>query len=326
MRSVSEDIKKRDFAPVYVIYGEEAYLRENYRNALRKALTDPQDTLNFAKFSGKETDPDEVVALAVTLPFMAEKRVILVQDSGFFKSATDAIADYIESPAEDTVLIFEESEVDKRNKAFRLAKKAGYDVEAAKYGVDKLPDWVAMAFKRQGKKVSRETVNGLIDRVGSDMQGLDMEVKKISSYAGEREAVTGEDVLAVVSRNPAFTVFQMIDAIAEKKLNRAVGIYYDMLSEKESPFGILALMERHFRILMIAKDMSEKKLDNAAIASAAGVAPNIIWKYVNQSKKYSKTRIRGILDACVRADRDIKLGLAEDSVSVEMLIIGVASK
>ncbi len=325
MSKVSDDIKNKTFSPVYLIYGDEAYLRENYMNALKKALVAPDDTLNFTAFSGKETNPEEVVSLAVTLPFMAEKRVILVQNSGFFKSATDEIADYIESPSEDTVLIFVESEVDKRNRAFRIAKKDGYDVEAAKYDVKKLPDWIALNFKRCGKKVSRETVDLLMERVGNDMTALDMEVKKIASYAGDREIVTNEDVMKMVSRNPAFNVFQMIDAIAEKKLNRAVGIYYDMLSEKESPFGILALMERHFRILMIAKDMSEKKADNADIAKAAGIAPNIIWKYVNQSKKYSRTRIRSILEACVKADRDIKQGLVADNVSVELLIIKTAA-
>ena len=116
MSSVSEDIKNNTIRPVYLIYGDEAYLRDNYRNALIKALVAPGDNLNYNFFSGNRTDPDEVLSLADTLPFMAERRVIQVMDSGFFKKTDERIADYIANPSAETVLIFVESEVDKKTK------------------------------------------------------------------------------------------------------------------------------------------------------------------------------------------------------------------
>ncbi|MBR1523430.1 MAG: DNA polymerase III subunit delta [Lachnospiraceae bacterium] len=326
MGRISDDVKNRTFSPVYLIYGEEAYLKDNYRKSLIKALVSPGDNLNYSFFSGGGTDPGEVLSLAQTLPFMAEKRVVQVIDSGFFKKSDDDIVDYLEKPSPDTVLLFVESEVDKRGRAFKAASKAGYVVEAAKYDAKKLPQWVAAGFKRYEKKVKRETVDLLIDRVGTDMTALDMEIAKLSSYAGDRDIVTSEDVTELVSRSPAFNVFQMIDAIADRRLNRAVGIYYDMLAEKESPFGILALMERHYRGLLVVKDMNERKADPAEIAKGAGIPAFAVSKYGTQARKYSRGRLIKVLDSCVKADRDIKQGNMDPGIAVELLIVDTASE
>lgn len=324
MRKVSDDVKNKTFAPVYLIFGEEAYLRENYKNSLIKALVTPGDNLNYASFAGSGTDPDEVLSLAMTMPFMADKRVIYVKDSGFFKKTCDQIADYIESPSQDTVLIFDESDVDKRGRAYKTAKKGGYDAEAARYDDKKLPGWVAANFNRFDKKVSRDTVMLLIERAGKDMTTLDMEIRKLASYAGDREAVTSDDVLMLTSRSPEFTVYQMIDAIADRKLNKAVGIYYDMLAEKQSPYGILALIERQFRIMISVSDMNARKAPQDEIASAVGVQGWTVNKYSTQTRKFSRQRMIRVLDECVRADREIKQGKIGDNVAVELLIINTA--
>ena len=87
--TISEDIKNRTFKPVYLIFGDEGYLRENYRRRLTEALVTPGDTLNWASYSGAGVSAKEVVSLASTMPFMAEKRVILVRDSGWFKTSCE---------------------------------------------------------------------------------------------------------------------------------------------------------------------------------------------------------------------------------------------
>lgn len=326
MSSVSEDIKNNTIRPVYLIYGDEAYLRDNYRNALIKALVAPGDNLNYNFFSGNRTDPDEVLSLADTLPFMAERRVIQVMDSGFFKKTDERIADYIANPSAETVLIFVESEVDKKTKTFSAAKKAGYNVEAQRFDEKKLPQWIAANFKRYGKKVSRETVELITDRAGTDMRALDMEISKLSAFAGERDIVTSEDVMTLVHRNPDSNVFQMIEAVAERRPERAVGIYYDMLSEKESPQHILSLLERQYRIMLTVADLGGKGASAKEKAEAAGIRETIVWKYEKQAKKYTKYRLMNVLDACVKAGRDVFQGKIADNVAVELLIIETASR
>ena len=94
MKSVVEDIKKGSFKPVYLFYGEEAYLKQQYKNRLKDAVLPEGDTINLSIYSGKGIDVEEMIAQADTMPFFAEHRLLLIEDSGFFKNANQQLADY----------------------------------------------------------------------------------------------------------------------------------------------------------------------------------------------------------------------------------------
>ena len=116
MQTLNQDIKEHTFRPVYLIFGEETFLRNSYKNRLRDAVAG-EDTMNTAGFEGKGLDVQELVRLADTMPFFAERRLILVENSGFFKSAPDILVQYLPSMPDTTCLVFVESEVDKRSRA-----------------------------------------------------------------------------------------------------------------------------------------------------------------------------------------------------------------
>ena len=95
MKSIQEDIKKNEFQPVYLLYGEEAYLRQQYKQMLLKALRPEEDTMNFSKYEGKGVEPREIIDLGETMPFFASRRVILLENTGFFKNKCEELADYL---------------------------------------------------------------------------------------------------------------------------------------------------------------------------------------------------------------------------------------
>ena len=109
MKSVVEDIKKGSFKPVYLFYGEEAYLKQQYKNRLKDAVLPEGDTINLSIYSGKGIDVEEMIAQADTMPFFAEHRLLLIEDSGFFKNANQQLADYIPSIPEGTIMLFVET-------------------------------------------------------------------------------------------------------------------------------------------------------------------------------------------------------------------------
>ena len=124
-----EDIKNKQFKNIYLLTGEEVYLRMQYRKKLKEALVEDGDTMNVAIFSGKGTDPKEIIDLAETMPFFAEHRVILIDDSGFTKNACPELADYVAQIPESTCIILNEAEVDKRGKLYKAIKSKGRVVE-----------------------------------------------------------------------------------------------------------------------------------------------------------------------------------------------------
>ncbi|MBQ7463708.1 MAG: DNA polymerase III subunit delta [Lachnospiraceae bacterium] len=322
MADITADIKSGEYKSVYLIYGEERYLRENYAEKLLKALVSPGDNLNFSRFEGDGADIGEILSLAGTLPFMAEKRVVFVRDSGFFHKACDELFDYLENPSEDTVLIFDEEKTDKRSRNFKAVTKLKGDVQAVPMTGEKLKKWVAAYFsKKFDKKIRETTVELLLSRVGTDMSVLSSEISKIAGFAGDREIIEDFDVTAMTKRSPSGSVFEMIEAMTLKKQKEAVSIYYEMLEAKENPYGILSLIERNFRIIYIVKELTEKKESKQRIAEAAGIRDFLVPKYQRQAAKYSRTKIRQILDECAGSDADSKSGKIKDTLAVELLII-----
>ncbi len=129
MKNIQEDIKKQQFKPVYLLYGEEAYLRQQYKQMILKALMPEEDSMNFSRYEGKGVEPREIIDLAETMPFFADRRVILLENTGFFKNKCEELAEYMKQIPEYLCIIFVETEVDKRGKMYKAVRAAGRVVE-----------------------------------------------------------------------------------------------------------------------------------------------------------------------------------------------------
>lgn len=106
MRQITEDIKQNKFKQAYLLYGEERYLRRQYRERLREALCADGDTMNVHFYEGKDVSVGEIIDLAETLPFLAQRRVIFLSDSGLFKAGGEKMAEYLTAPCETSFLCF----------------------------------------------------------------------------------------------------------------------------------------------------------------------------------------------------------------------------
>ena len=111
MKTIDEQIRTGQFSNIYLLYGQENYLKQQYKNKLKQALAAPDDTMNTAYCEGSKINPLAVIDLAETMPFFAERRLILIEDSGFFKSGCDPLAEYLPKVPSSTIFIFTENEV-----------------------------------------------------------------------------------------------------------------------------------------------------------------------------------------------------------------------
>ena len=125
MKSIKADLDSGSFKPAYLLYGEEKYLIRQYRDRLVQALVPDADTMNFARYTGKDVNIPEVIDLCETIPFFADRRVILLEDTGFFKNKCDELADYMKELPEYLVLLFTEEQVDKRSRMYKAVSAAG---------------------------------------------------------------------------------------------------------------------------------------------------------------------------------------------------------
>lgn len=326
MKSIDEDIKTGRFQSVYLLYGEEDYLKKQYRQKLKNALSAPGDTMNASFFEGKNINPGEIIDLAETLPFFADRRLILIENSGVFKSSNEELAAYMKEIADTTCFVFVEDEVDKRSKMYKSVKDAGRIVEFARQTEAVLVQWILARLKRENKKITQPVMQLFLEKTGNDMENIDKELEKLFCYTMGAEVITAGDVEKVCVTQTTNKIFEMVNNIAEKKQKQALELYYDLLSLKEPPMRILFLIARQFQILLQVKELSRQGHDNKFIASKAGIPEFAVRKNLAQARSFSVEQLKEAVGDCVQAEEDVKTGNMNDRMAVEILIVKYSKK
>ncbi|MBQ8038967.1 MAG: DNA polymerase III subunit delta [Lachnospiraceae bacterium] len=321
MSIIDEDIKSGKLNHIYLIYGAESFLRKQYKERLKKALAPDDDTMNYSYFEGKDISAGEVIDLAETMPFLSDKRAIILENSPFFKSEGEKIAEYLNTVPDTTYLVFVEEGVDKRSKLYKSIAKNGCVVEAASLSEDKIITWILGILKKDNKKITQNTMHYLLGKIGTDMENIRQEVEKLICYCYDRDVITNEDIDAVCTTQISNQIFEMLDAMANKRQKVALQLYYNLLALKEPPMRILFLIGRQFNLLLQARLLKQKGYGDRAIAEKIGVPPFAATKYLNQASKFKMADLRQAVDECVEADEAVKSGNRNDRLSVELLII-----
>ncbi len=326
MKRIAQDIKNGQFNNIYLLYGEEAYLRRQYRDNLKKALVAEDDTLNCTSYSGKDINVNEIVDIAGTMPFFAERRVIIIENSGWLKSGEDRMVDLIKNLPDTTYIVFVESEVDKRSKLYKAVTAKGYAALCEMQDETMLKKWIMGLLKKENKRITPDALNLLLDKTGTNMENIRREVEKLVCYRYFDEGITVEDVEALCIVQVQNKIFDMVEAVAQKRQKEALDWYYDLLALKEAPMKILALISRQFHMLLQVKEMRQKGYPETDIAKQTGLnAYYLKKKYIPQAAQFQISQLETALRKCVEAEEDVKTGRMQDILSVELIIVGLSS-
>ena len=321
MKTIDNDIKMGQLKNVYLLYGTEDYLKRQYRDKLKHALVEPDDTMNFSAYEGKDINPKELIDLSETLPFFKEKRMILVENSGFFKNSCDDLAEYMSQVPESTCFVFVEEEVDKRSKLFKAASRAGSAVEFETPKEDMLVRWILGRIQREGKKITQSVMQLFLSKTGSDMENIDKELEKLICYTLDKTEIAAADVEAICTGQTENKIFEMIDAISAKNQKKTLDLYYDLLALKEAPMRILFLIARQFQNLLLIKSMSAKGYPAVSIAKTAGMPSFAVQKNLRQAGAFKINQLKEAIEDCGQAEEDVKTGRMADQLAVELLIV-----
>lgn len=321
MKGLNEDIKSGNLKQIYLLYGEEAYLKKQYKDKLSRAILPEDDTVNYAYYEGKGIRPEELIDLAETMPFFAEHRLIVVENSGFFKNASPELTDYMKSLPETACFVFVENEVDKRGKMYKAVKAKGRVTELSRQDERTLLYWIAGNVKKEGKRIKEASAKYLISKVGTDMENISKELEKLFSYTFGEEEITVQDIDAICTTQITNKIFDMIEAVAAKRQKKALDYYYDLLALKEPPMRILYLLSRQFKLLLHVKDLVDKGYDRARIAKDAGLHPFVAGKYMEQCRAFRSRELRNIMEEAAQTEELVKTGRLGDALGVELFIV-----
>lgn len=333
MKTIDTDIKTANFKHIYLFYGEEAYLKKQYRDKLRNALTGEAagisggaNDMNFTSFEGKDINPKEVIAMAETLPFFAERRMILIENSGFFKHSCDELAEYLLQLAPTTYLLFVEDEVDKRSRMYKTVKKEGTVTEFSTQTEELLTRWILSRIKKEGKNITAPVMRLFLGRTGLDMGNIDSELEKLLCYTLDKDVIEAEDVELLVTEQLTNRIFEMVNAIAEHNQKKALALYDDLLALKEPPMRIMYLITRQFHILLSIRNMAGKGLDQKTMAQKAGIPPFAVKRNLAQAKGFTPEGLLCALQEGVELEEAVKTGRMNDRLAVELFIMKYSAK
>lgn len=226
------------------------------------------------------------------------KRIVLVENSGFFKNKCDELADYMKSLPDYLHLIFVEEEVDRRSRMYKAVKSCGRVSEFAKQDEKTLMRWAAGILAKEGRKITARDMELFLTKTGTDMGNIRMELEKLITYTMGREVVTAADIEAVCTTRTVNKIFEMVRAVTEKNQKKALDLYYDLLTLKEPPMRILFLLSKQYRQLFLSKQMAGRA--RPGMRSLPGWEFRALWREISSPapgliRWRSLSRLRRIL-------------------------------
>lgn len=325
LEKINSDIKSNNYENIYLLYGDEEYLKRQYKNRLKEAIIDKDDTLNFSYFEGKDANSKEIIENLKTMPFFSDRKLMIIKNSGFFKKANDDFFEFIDNIPEYNIIIFLETEVDKRSKIYKKVKTKGYECEFVAPNEGKLVSWIATLLKKEGKKILAQNASYLVNMVGNNMDMLNFEVEKLISYSLDDEEITREMIDEICYFQVSGKIFDMIEAFSNKEQKKAINLYYDLLATKEPPLKILSLIIRQLNLILQLKDLEKRNNNLKERQQIMGIAPFIYNKIERYSKQFDITSLKKAINKCVETEFDIKSGRINDVIGVELLILEYSS-
>lgn len=325
IKILQEDIKSGNFKKFYLLYGPEAYLRQQYKEKLIKALSPDVDSINFNRYEGKGIEVTEIKDRCETMPFFADYRTILIEDSGFLKNKCDELADYLKSVPDYVHMIFVEDEVDKRGRIFKALKSEGLIVEFTAQDEKTLMRWAAGILARENLKITQRDMELFITKTGTDMGNIRMELEKLIAYTMGRDVVTADDIEAICTNRIENKIFAMVSAVTAKNQRKALDLYNDLLTLREPPMRILALLSKEFRAMCLAKKMSVENASIKEIAPRIGKPEFAVRNLLTCARSYTIAELEAAERDFADADEAVKTGKLQDKLSVELLIVKYSS-
>ncbi len=328
MKELDKDIRSRRFKRAYLLFGEERYLINSYKDKLRSAIVDKStELMNLNIYDGPGTAVADIISQADTAPFFSDHRLIMISDSGLFKEGrkedTAAIAEAVKNSGEDCVFLFYNEKVDKKNSLYKTVKKYGYCCEINMLKERELIDWITEYSKG---KLKGGNAAYFVRNIGSSLEKLTGEYDKLIAYTGSDD-IKREYIDIACSRSDEINIYDMVDAIGSKNTEKALDIYNNMLFAKNEPVAIMGMISRQFRLILKCKYLQiQKKYNYRQIASELRMNEFVAMKCTSQAKNFSIKTLMSAIEDCAKCDSDFRQGLMDIRLGVELIIIKYSRK
>ncbi|MBW2063008.1 MAG: DNA polymerase III subunit delta [Deltaproteobacteria bacterium] len=323
--ALEKDLNSGSLKPVYLLYGQEAFLKERYAARLAESVDERLKEFNIETLLAEENQAGDVVERAQTMPFMAPPRVLVVRGVDRYPAEELSILkEYLSDPNESTCLVLVADKPDFRLGLFKALQRQKLAVSFDPPRGRSLVAWVQETGADRGYKVGLSAARTLIELVGTDLMNLNQELEKVCLYAGPEAEVGEEDVRAAARISHTASIFDLGDAVGEQNRAGALSALKDLLLQ-EHHLMILAMIARHFRLLLKARQLLNQKASQAEAQRALGLQAWVTRKYLSQARNLNLAQLKKGLSRVLEADLALKTTGTPERLILERLVFDLAS-
>ena len=308
---------------VYLLFGEDEYLRNEYLKKIKKSFDTLQLGINYIQID--ETNVTQIISDIETPAFGFDKKLIIAKDTGLFKKKnafSEKLAEYLKENAnnlEDVVLVFAEQEVEK-NKLFNTIKEVGQALEFKEQNMSQLIKKVKSLANAYKVEIKENVAGYFIECVGTNMSDIINEIRKLIEYAGSGGEIKKEDIDSLSIKKSESIIFDLTDNLGKKKIDVALDVLHNLIYAKEPVQRILVMLYNHFKKLYIIKLAVE---ENRNVAQSLNLKPNqmfLVNKYTAQAKAFNKEELRNLLEELIKIDEYSKSGKIDINIGLESIL------
>jgi DNA polymerase-3 subunit delta len=333
----------------YILHGENELERsEQVADFKHKVGDESVRDLNTTLLDGRKTTLSEVQHAADAVPFLADKRLVVVEGllarlasrkakgddadeaaaSGAARDFLNGLLAYLSQLSDTTRLVLVETQSLKdTHPIVKLAlRQSGRSViEFKQPQAGELPGWITTRAKKHGGAIDQKAALKLATLIGGDLRRLDQEIIKLITYVNAQRLVTDKDVTLLVADVSISSVFDLVDALGKREGKRAAHELHHLLDQGENPLGLLAMIVRQFRLLILVKELQGRNLSSDAIAKEISVHPFVAKKIGEQARAFRDTaQLEVIYRRLLDIDVEIKTGVTPDVLALDLLVAGLA--
>ena len=319
-KDIVYNIKDKNFEKIYLLYGKEHYLIDNAIKLFRESLNESMIDFNLEIIDGKETTLDQLLSSIETLPFMDERKIVIVKDfelltkskkKNFSDKDEKTFASHLENIPDTTILVFAVyGEIDKRKSIVSKISKNGIAYNCEKISDMELFKWTKKKFEKNNTMIDNAQIMYFIESTGYKDKNNEYTLSDIDNEIIDR----------LSQKKIENDIFKLIDYIGDKNSQNAIKILNDMINEGESVLGIFAMINRQFKIVLQVKELLNKGLNNKAISDKLKLSLFIVNKSIKISRNFTESMIIDMLNYILESDYKIKKGLMRDTLAIEMLV------
>lgn len=341
MKNIQEElakIKNRDLSPVYLVQGTERYFIEKIRETLLDySLDEESKDLNFISFDMEENTIGDALYEAASLPFFGDRKLVFIENPYFLtgkriKNAPDhnleELEEYLKEPADFTVLVLfaPYEKLDRRKRLTKLIEKEIPIINVSEARASEANRYIKELVKEKGYQFSDGSFQLFNERTDGKLTAMMHELDKLFLYNIESKKITKKSIDQLVSKTFEQNVFELNTRVLNSQVDASIDLYQDLLTQKEEPIKIVALLISQFRLLLQVKILQGQGYPQGDIAKVLKVHPYRVKLALQNIRKYNKDLLSEALNYLIDADFKMKTGQISQELQVELFIMRFAQK